>query len=300
MNLSTLPKPQDVVTQQTVVEPEILQSAPTQTAIVAENSPPKILKKPTNFPPFISRTHQPVVISHNNSEITPPEPAVIEPTTPVLEPVAQPVTVAKPEVQSIAPVVHEAKVEATPIVEKTVETPDKPTQQPAKKTSSKQITNNVIAAENTAPVLSMDDLAAQIAQVGEKYGNQQPTQSTINETPEKKPSATQNHKLLVRQYSADARHKVERIGNLNYPKSAWQKDFTEKVVIEALISADGGIQSIRVKKTSGDGTIDEAAKNIVQMTAPFAVFPEKLAAEQDSITITFPLRFSDESGIMVR
>jgi protein TonB len=232
------------------------------------------------------------------------EPAVIEkPPVSVPEPNTPPVVIAKPTIEPAAPVIVEPKVSApptpvnsAPVPEKIIAAPAKPAKHVAEKPYDKATSNNAVAAENTAPALSMEDLALQIAQVGEKYGNQQPVP---NETTEKKQPTTQNHNLLVRQYSADARHKVERIGNLNYPKSAWQKEFTEKSVIEAVISADGGLQSIRIKKSSGDSAIDEAARNIVQTSAPFAAFPQKLAAELDSIKVTFPLRFSDESGITV-
>ncbi len=314
MKLQPAPKPQEVIPVPAPTEPAVLPVTDTPPIAVAENPPPQIPRKfakhhssraqHTTFTPQTIPETIPVIVETERAVIEEPPVSVPEPSTP-------PVVIAKPTIEPAAPVIVEPKVSAppapvnsapvpvnsTPAPEKIIAAPTKPAKKVAEKPSDKATSNNTVADENTAPALSMEDLALQIAQVGEKYGNQQPVP---NETAEKKQPTTQNYKLLVRQYSADARHKVERIGNLNYPKSAWQKEFTEKSVIEAVIGADGGLQSIRVKKSSGDSAIDDAARNIVQMSAPFAAFPQKLAAELDSIKVTFPLRFSDESGISVR
>lgn len=195
------------------------------------------------------------------------------------------------------------KVDVTPelaqpeVIDKPVDVPIKPGKK-AKKKSPKKITHHKKSnSDNPQPTLSMDDLAAQIAQVGEKFGNQA---SSASESRIKPINSVREHKASARQYKQDWRAKIERIANLNFPEAARQKDFSARLVIEVGINADGSIHSLKIKKSSGTPALDEAAKNIVQMGAPFAALPKDLAEELDVLVLQQPMQFSDESGVSVQ
>jgi protein TonB len=170
----------------------------------------------------------------------------------------------------------------------------KPTSKAAQKLSKPSISKNNTSPPENPPPLSLDDLATQIAQVGEKFGNL-PAPEEANDNRVKKINSVREHKVSARQYILDWQRKVERMGNLNYPEVARQKDFSAKLVMEVGINSDGSIHSIKIKKPSGTPALDEAAKNIVQMGEPYAALPKNLAQELDVLIIQRTWLFADES-----
>lgn len=66
------------------------------------------------------------------------------------------------------------------------------------------------------------------------------------------------------------------------------------------INADGSIYSIRITKSSGITALDDAAKRIVRLSAPFAALPADLLKELDVLAIPRVWKFSDESGMTTR
>ncbi|WP_434630911.1 TonB family protein [Chromobacterium sp. CV08] len=78
-------------------------------------------------------------------------------------------------------------------------------------------------------------------------------------------------------YQADWQLKVERIGNQNYPEEARRQGLHGAVTLEVTIAADGSLRGQRVKRSSGNAILDEAARRIIDMAAPFSPFPPALA-----------------------
>ena len=98
----------------------------------------------------------------------------------------------------------------------------------------------------------------------------------------------------------DWENKVERTGNLNYPEAASKKNFSGTLTMDVGINADGSVYSIRINKSSGNPELDEAAKKIVRMSAPFPPLPLDLRKEVDVLVITRVWKFSDESGLVTQ
>ena len=144
------------------------------------------------------------------------------------------------------------------------------------------------------PQLSTDALARQIAQLGAeiRYNHQNAEESRI-----KFINSVSTHKYLASQYIVDWQNKVEKTGNLNYPEIARKKRLTGKLTMDVGINHDGTIYSIRINKSSGYKSLDDAAKRIVQMSAPFAPLPKELQKELDVLVITRVWQFSDQSGM---
>lgn len=81
------------------------------------------------------------------------------------------------------------------------------------------------------------------------------------------------------------RRKVERIGNLNYPREARSRGLSGSLRLLVTISADGALRDVRVLETSGHPTLDEAAVHIVRLAAPYAPFSPKMRASTDLLEI---------------
>ncbi|MFA5921579.1 MAG: TonB family protein [Methylococcaceae bacterium] len=171
------------------------------------------------------------------------------------------------------------------------------TQQKAEKkvvTASKAA---VVRQTEKHPQLTAEALHQQIAQLGTEIRQSQPS---ADQTKIKFVNSVSAHKYVAAQYMKDWESKVERTGNRNYPEAAAKKNFSGTLTMDVGINADGSIYSIRISRSSGNPELDEAAKKIVRMSAPFAPLPLELRKELDVLVITRVWKFSDESGLVTR
>lgn len=198
---------------------------------------------------------------------------------------------------------------AKKIVQETVVAPKKPviekimTQKQSPVKVATPITEEPVQAEQpdeTAeekPSLSAEALQQQIAQLGERIRN---SQRSAENTKIKFVNSISTHKYLAAQYVKDWEDKVERTGNLNYPEAARKPGASQILTMDVGINADGSIYSISIVKSSGNPALDEAAKRIVKMSAPFAALPDDLLREVNVLVITRVWKFSDETGMTAR
>ena len=97
-------------------------------------------------------------------------------------------------------------------------------------------------------------------------------------------------------YVEDWRGKVERVGNLNYPEAARAQRLYGNLLLTVAIKNDGSIENIEINRSSGKKVLDAAAVRIVQLAAPYAIFPPDIRKDTDVIHITRTWTFtkSDE------
>lgn len=151
--------------------------------------------------------------------------------------------------------------------------------------------------EKQHPHLSAEMLQQQITQLGTEIRLNQQSAEQIKI---KFVDSVSAHKYVAAQYMKDWEDKVERTGNLNYPEVAAKKNFSGTLTMDVGIKADGSVYSVRINQSSGNPALDEAAKRIVRMSAPFAPLPGELLKELDVLVITRVWKFSDESGMTSR
>lgn len=87
-------------------------------------------------------------------------------------------------------------------------------------------------------------------------------------------------------YIDDWRQKIERIGDLNYPQAAREQRIHGSLVVTVAIKSDGTVERVDINRPSGHKLLDEAARRIVQLAAPFAAFPADIAKDTDVLHIT--------------
>lgn len=150
------------------------------------------------------------------------------------------------------------------------------------------------AGDQPHPHLSPDRVQQQIAQLGAEIRQSQQSSEDSRITFISEVSA---HKYVAAQYLKDWETKVERIGNLNYPQVAAKKNFSGSLTMNVTINADGSIHGITIVRSSGSTALDEAARQIVRMSAPFAPLPLDLLKELNPkiLGITRIWKFSDEA-----
>jgi periplasmic protein TonB len=87
-------------------------------------------------------------------------------------------------------------------------------------------------------------------------------------------------------YIDDWRLKVERVGTLNYPQAARDQKIYGSLRLTVSIKADGTVDTVEINLSSGQKILDEAAKRIVQLAAPYAAFPADISKDTDILSIT--------------
>lgn len=98
-------------------------------------------------------------------------------------------------------------------------------------------------------------------------------------------------------YVEQWRQKVEHVGNLNYPQTARTQKLYGQLQLTVSIRADGSIESIHVQQSSGHKLLDESARRIVQLAAPFPAFPDDIRQDTDVLSITRTWTFSREDQL---
>lgn len=81
------------------------------------------------------------------------------------------------------------------------------------------------------------------------------------------------------------RRKIERIGELNYPREARAKGITGSLRLLVSIAPDGALRGAKVLETSGQRLLDDAALRIVHLAAPYAPFSPAMRASTDLLEI---------------
>ena len=66
------------------------------------------------------------------------------------------------------------------------------------------------------------------------------------------------------------------------------------------IRRDGSIDNIEINRSSGQKLLDESARRIVQLAAPYAAFPPDIAKDTDILSITRTWTFTREDQLTTR
>jgi periplasmic protein TonB len=110
--------------------------------------------------------------------------------------------------------------------------------------------------------------------------------NAYQERPRRKFIGSRTQEYRFARYVEDWRQKIERVGDLNYPQGARDQRLHGKLVVTVAIKADGTVEQIAINVPSGYKLLDEAARHIVQLAAPFGAFPPDIARDVDILHIT--------------
>lgn len=88
------------------------------------------------------------------------------------------------------------------------------------------------------------------------------------------------------------RRRVERIGTANYPTALLGNIDAGRPTLEVVIAADGRLDDIVVRRSSGDQALDQAALRILRLAAPFAPLPEEIRKDYDVLRFAYEWDFA--------
>jgi periplasmic protein TonB len=98
------------------------------------------------------------------------------------------------------------------------------------------------------------------------------------------------------EYLDDWRRRVERIGTANYPNQLLGNLKAGRPTLEVVIRADGRLDDIVVRRSSGDKALDQAALRILRLAAPFAPLPDVIRKDYDVLRFAYEWDFSPGSS----
>ncbi|WP_320822240.1 energy transducer TonB [Reinekea sp.] len=112
-------------------------------------------------------------------------------------------------------------------------------------------------------------------------------------------TAVSTKRAIDANYIFDWLKKVERIGNQNYPESARNQRMSGSVRLAVSINADGSLRSVLVTGSSGYSLLDQAAKQIVYLAAPFPEFSAGMVEQYDVLEVirTWQFRIDNRFGV---
>lgn len=139
----------------------------------------------------------------------------------------------------------------------------------------------------TATALEMDKLEAIIAKQQDNYQNR----------PKKRFLGARAKEANDAMYLEAWRQKVERIGNANYPQAARDQKIYGQLRMTVEIKSDGEVESIVINKSSGSKILDEAARYIVTLAAPYSAFPPAMKKNTDILSFTRTWTFTKEDSL---
>ncbi|MDP1735103.1 MAG: TonB family protein [Sulfuritalea sp.] len=142
------------------------------------------------------------------------------------------------------------------------------------------------------PTRSGADLASSALAIARIEGQISRQLEEYNQRPRKKFIGARVEEYRFAQYVEDWRQKIERIGNLNYPDAAKGRLYGS-LVLTVVIKANGDLERVEVSRSSGKSLLDDAARRIVQMAAPYAAFPEAIRRDTDVLEITRTWTFTN-------
>lgn len=144
--------------------------------------------------------------------------------------------------------------------------------------------------------LDLNALRQQASEIDRKEGEIARELAAYQTRPRKAFVGARAKGVVEARYVDDWRIKVERIGTLNYPTDGRGQRLSGKLLITVEIKSDGSLGAVTIDRSSGNRDLDEAAKRILRMAAPFPVLPQGILDDTgkpaDILSITRAWTFS--------
>jgi protein TonB len=208
-------------------------------------------------------------------------------------------TNAKPvaESQQLAAKVEQLDKEAVQQQQQVVELEHRVQQVMTQLNSTKTIEQTPVTSSVAKSKLNTSDLMAQSLEAVRLEAEIAKEQDAYAKKPHRKFLGARTQEYRFATYIESWRQKVEKIGNLNYPEAAKAQKLYGSLRMTVAIKSDGTIDYIEVNQSSGHKILDDAAKRIVEMAAPYAEFPTDIRRDTDIIEIVRTWTFTREDTL---
>ncbi len=293
-----------------------IQSGPTATAPVSEPTPPLPEPPPLPSPPPIpvptplpspTPPPRPVIVTKPAPKAAAPvpKPAPAAPPKPTKASVP-PVKPAKPAVSSVKPASPPPRTAMATPSDKSplIKPPPAPRLPPLERLPSPETprpprigrSERGTGVGTSAPSRRLDSTAL----LGQIAGLDAENQRRISNNAREQRVNLADTYSLAGFYAADWARKVTRVGEMNFPDAARRSSPGTGPLLEVAIQADGRLRGVRVLRSSGNAELDQAARRIVELAAPYPSFPAELRRQIEVLRIEAPWRFDPGGRVRVR
>lgn len=121
--------------------------------------------------------------------------------------------------------------------------------------------------------VSAEDLQQQAREIARMEGEISRDLHAYQTRPRKAFVAGRARSDAAARYLDDWRSKIERIGNMNFPRDAQGNRLYGTLQVTVEIRSDGSLEKVEIDRSSGKPELDEAARAIVKRAAAFAPLP---------------------------
>ena len=87
------------------------------------------------------------------------------------------------------------------------------------------------------------------------------------------------------------KRRIEQVGTLNFPNEARRRSLSGNPVLEVAIGADGRLEQVLVRRSSGHRELDAAAVDIVRLASPFDPFPPAMRERYPMLRFAYEWQF---------
>ena len=165
---------------------------------------------------------------------------------------------------------------------------------------SKKKAPELIKKKKPVPQKSPDLIADYVADLQQQIVDVEAELDEQNKMYAKRPKATyitaSTRRTPDAMYLKAWTQKIERFGNLNYPDKARRNKLEGQLILTVSLAPDGHIIDVRISKSSGHKILDDAARRIVELAAPFAAVPKDVLQGNNRLVITRTWQFSHKSS----
>jgi protein TonB len=96
---------------------------------------------------------------------------------------------------------------------------------------------------------------------------------------------------VIAAYLDGWKRRVEQAGTVNFPDEARRRNMSGNPVLEVAIRADGSLQEVLVRRSSGHRELDVAAVRIVRLASPFDPFPPAMRERYPMLRFSYEWQF---------
>jgi protein TonB len=89
------------------------------------------------------------------------------------------------------------------------------------------------------------------------------------------------------------KRRIEQVGTINFPNEARRRTMSGNPVLEVAIRADGHLEQVLVRRTSGHRELDQAAVGIVRLASPFDPFTPAMRERYPVLRFAYEWQFLD-------
>lgn len=208
-------------------------------------------------------------------------------------------TAAKPvaETHQAAAQVAQLETEATRREQQVRELEQRVQQTMTQLDAQRSVEQTPTPSASAKPRLNAGDLVAQSLEAVRLEAEIAREQDNYQKRPKRKFVGARVQEYRFAAYVEAWRQKVEKVGNLNYPEEAKAHKLYGQLRMTVSIRADGNIDSLEINQSSGHKVLDDAARRIVELAAPYAEFTADMRKDTDILSITRTWTFTHEDTL---